>query len=249
MIGAGAFVSFAGVAGGAACEGFLPARRIGGDWYDLNEQRTALVGRDTGRRAAARRPGRRRRALGRAAARPRRPRAGRTPGSTASHEQAVEGQRKPGGRDIATNRQARFRYHLLEKFEAGIALQGCEVKSLRDGKANLKDSYALVRDGEVWLHNVHIAPYAPAAGEGHDPERPRKLLLHKQEIERLIGKTQERGLTLVPTRIYFSGPRAKVELALAKGKEQRDKRETIREREQQREMERELGTADAERRR
>ena len=148
--------------------------------------------------------------------------------------------RKPGGGDIATNRQARFRYDLLEKWEAGIALEGSEVKSLRDGKANLKDAYALVRDGEIWLHNMHIAPYGPAAGQGHDPERPRKLLMHKQEIERLIGKTQERGLTLVPTRIYFSGPRAKVELALARGKEQRDKRETIREREQKREMERAL---------
>jgi SsrA-binding protein len=148
--------------------------------------------------------------------------------------------RKPGGTDVATNRQARFRYELLERWETGIALQGSEVKSLRDGKANLKDAYALVRDGEIWLHNVHIAPYAPAAGDGHEPERPRKLLMHKEEIERLIGKTQERGLTLVPTRIYFSGSRAKVELALARGKEQRDKRETIREREQSREMERAL---------
>ncbi len=148
--------------------------------------------------------------------------------------------RKPGGTDVARNRQARFRYELLETWEAGIALQGSEVKSLREGKANLKDSYALVRDGEVWLHNTHIAPYGPAAREGHDPERPRKLLMHKSEIERLIGKTQERGLTLVPTRLYFSGPRAKVELALARGKEQRDKRDTIREREQSREMERAL---------
>ena len=144
------------------------------------------------------------------------------------------------GSDVARNRQARFRYELLETWETGIALQGSEVKSLREGKANLKDAYALVRDGEVWLHNVHIAPYGPAAREGHDPERPRKLLMHKKEIERLIGKTQERGLTLVPTRIYFSGPRAKVELALARGKEQRDKRDTIRDREQRREMEREL---------
>jgi SsrA-binding protein len=148
--------------------------------------------------------------------------------------------RKRGGSDIATNRQARFRYELLETWETGIALQGSEVKSLRDGKANLKDAYGLVRDGEVWLHNAHIAPYAPAAGDGHDPERPRKLLMHKREIERLIGKTHERGLTLVPTRIYFSGPRVKVELALARGKEQHDKRDTIREREQSREMERAL---------
>jgi SsrA-binding protein len=144
------------------------------------------------------------------------------------------------GGDIATNRQARFRYQLLETWEAGIALQGSEVKSVREGQVTLKDSYAQVRDGEVWLHNMHIAPYQPAAREGHDPERPRKLLMHKREIERLIGKTQEKGLTLVPTRMYFSGPRAKIELALARGKEQRDKREAIREREQRREMEREL---------
>ena len=145
-----------------------------------------------------------------------------------------------GSGDIATNRQARFRFHLLETWETGIALQGSEVKSVRDGQVNLKDAYALVRNGEVWLHNMHIAPYAPAAREGHDPERPRKLLMHKREIERLIGKTQEKGLTLVPTRVYFSGSHAKVELALARGKEQRDKREAIREREQRREMEREL---------
>ena len=145
--------------------------------------------------------------------------------------------------DIASNRQARFRFHLLETWEVGIALQGSEVKSIRDGKVNLKDSYALVRDGEVWLHNMHIAPYAPAAGQGHEPERPRKLLMHKREIERLIGKTQEKGLTLVPTRMYFAGSNAKVELALARGKEQRDKREAIREREQRREMEREFRRA------
>jgi SsrA-binding protein len=144
------------------------------------------------------------------------------------------------GGDVATNRQARFRYELLDTWEAGIALQGSEVKSVRDGKVTLKDSYALVKDGEVWLHNMHIAPYQPAAREGHDPERPRKLLMHKREIERLIGKTHEKGLTLVPTRMYFSGPRAKIELALARGKEQRDKREAIRAREQRREMEREL---------
>jgi SsrA-binding protein len=150
------------------------------------------------------------------------------------------GPRKLASGDVATNRQARFRYELLDKWEAGIVLQGSEVKSLRDGKANLKDSYAVVRDGEVWLQGVHIAPYAPAAREGHDPERPRKLLMRRSEIERLIGKTQEQGLTLVPTRIYFSGPNAKVEIALARGKELRDKREAIREREQRREMERAL---------
>jgi SsrA-binding protein len=142
--------------------------------------------------------------------------------------------------DIATNRQASHRYHLLEKWEAGLVLTGTEVKSLRGGKAQLKDGYAQVHNGEVWLHNVHIPPYAPATRENHEPERPRKLLMHKREIERLIGKTAERGLTLVPTRMYFSGPRAKVELALARGKEQHDKRQAIREREQRREMEREL---------
>jgi SsrA-binding protein len=150
------------------------------------------------------------------------------------------GRRKLASGDVATNRQARFRYELLETFEAGIVLQGSEVKSLRDGKANLKDSYALARDGELWLVGCHIAPYPPAAGEGHDPERQRKLLLRRKQIERLIGETQEKGLTLVPTRIYFSGPNAKVELALARGKQQHDKRETIRARDQRREIEREL---------
>jgi SsrA-binding protein len=148
--------------------------------------------------------------------------------------------RKAAAGDVATNRQAGFRYHLLEKFECGIVLQGSEVKSLREGGVQLKDAYAEVRDGEVWLHNMHIAPYKPAARQNHDPERPRKLLLHRREIERLVGKTAERGLTLVPTRVYFSGPRAKVELALARGKELHDKRRTIKERETRREIERAL---------
>jgi SsrA-binding protein len=119
-------------------------------------------------------------------------------------------------------------------------LQGSDVKSLREGGVQLKDAYAEVRDGEVWLRNMHIAPYKAAARENHDPERPRKLLLHRREIERLVGKTAERGLTLVPTRIYFSGPRAKVELALARGKDVRDKRRSIKERETRREIERAL---------
>ena len=146
--------------------------------------------------------------------------------------------RKAAPGDVATNRQASFRYQLLEKIEAGIALQGSEVKSLRQGAVQLKDAYAEVRDGELWLRNMHIAPYQPAARENHDPERPRKLLLHRREIERLIGKTAERGLTLVPTRVYFNGPRAKVELALARGKEVHDKRRSIKERETKREIER-----------
>jgi SsrA-binding protein len=142
--------------------------------------------------------------------------------------------------DIALNRQARHRYHFLETWEAGIVLTGTEVKSLREGKAQIKDGYATVRDGEVWLHNVHIPPYAPAARENHDPERSRKLLMHRREIERLIGKTRERGLTLVPTRLYFRDGRAKVEIALAKGKDVGDKRQAIKDREMKREMERAL---------
>src|SRR3954451_10182128 len=141
-------------------------------------------------------------------------------------------------RDIATNRQASHRYHLLEKWECGLVLQGTEVKALRDGKAQIKDGYASVRDGEVWLHNVHIPPYGPASRENHEPERPRKLLMHKHEIDRLIGKTREKGLTLVPTRLYFSGGRAKVDIALACGKDVGDKRQAIKEREMKREMER-----------
>src|ERR687890_2155430 len=148
--------------------------------------------------------------------------------------------RKVAAGDVASNRYASYRFELLDRLECGIALQGTEVKALRNGGAQLKDGYALVRDGELWLHNVHIPPYGPAARENHEPERPRKLLAHKREIERLIGRINERGLTLVPTRLYFAGSRAKVEIALAKGKDQRDKRDTIREREQQRDMEREL---------
>jgi SsrA-binding protein len=156
---------------------------------------------------------------------------------------AKKGKRKAAPGDIATNRQAAFRYHLLERLECGIALTGSEVKSLRQGAATIKDGYADVRHGELWLHNVHIPPYGPAAGENHDPDRPRKLLVHRRELERLMGKVQERGLTLVPTRIYFSGPNAKVEIALARGKDVRDKRETIRARESRREMERALREA------
>jgi SsrA-binding protein len=152
----------------------------------------------------------------------------------------AKGKRKAAAGDVATNRQAAYRFHLLERFEAGIQLQGSEVKSLRDGGVQLKDAYAEVSDGEVWLQRMHIAPYKPAASENHDPERPRKLLLHRYEIERLIGKTAERGLTLVPTRIYFKGARAKVEIALARGKEQRDKRRSIKERDQRREIDRAL---------
>jgi SsrA-binding protein len=148
--------------------------------------------------------------------------------------------RKAGPGDVATNRQASYRFDLLDKLETGIVLTGTEVKSLRNGSAQIKDGYAQVRDGELWLHNVHIPPYGPASRENHDPDRPRKLLAHKREIDRLVGKIQERGLTLVPTRIYFSGPRAKVEVALARGKDRFDKRESIKAREQRRDVERAL---------
>ena len=144
---------------------------------------------------------------------------------------------------MATNRYAAYRYDLLDKLECGIVLQGTEVKSLRAGSAQLKDGYATIRDGEMWLHNVHIPPYGPASRENHEPERPRKLLAHRREIERLIGRINERGLTLVPTRIYFSGPRAKVEIALARGKDRFDKREAIKARDQRRDVERELRDA------
>src|SRR6516164_1094866 len=153
--------------------------------------------------------------------------------------------RKAGAGDVASNRQASYRFNLLERFECGIVLTGTEVKSLREGNAQLKDSYAVVRDGEVWLIGLYIAPYGAAARDNHDPERPRKLLLNRYEIERLIGRTKERGLTLVPTRIYFSGPRsrAKVEIALARGKDLYDKREAIKTREMARDVQRELREA------
>jgi SsrA-binding protein len=148
--------------------------------------------------------------------------------------------RKVAPGDVATNRYASFRFELLDRLECGIVLSGTEVKSLRNGTVQIKDGYAQVRDGELWLHNVHIPPYGPASRENHDPDRPRKLLAHRNEIERLTGKIQERGLTLVPTRIYFAGPRAKVEIALARGKDRFDKRESIKAREQRRDVERAL---------
>ena len=150
--------------------------------------------------------------------------------------------RKAAPGDVATNRQASFRYNLLERFECGIVLEGTEVKSLRDGGAQLKDSYATIRDGEVWLYGLYIPPYGPAARDNHEPERPRKLLMHRSEIERLAVRVNERGLTLVPTRLYFAGPRsrAKVEIALARGKDLYDKRQTIKSRDTAREIQREL---------
>jgi SsrA-binding protein len=153
---------------------------------------------------------------------------------------AKKGKRKAAAGDVATNRQASYRYNLLEKWEAGIELMGSEVKSIRNGGVQIKDAYAALEKGEVWLHNMHIAPYDPAAREGHEPERTRKLLLHRREIERLIGQTQEKGLTLVPTRVYFKGSRAKVEIALAKGKDHVDKRRDLKAKDQKREIDRAL---------
>ncbi len=139
---------------------------------------------------------------------------------------------------VTSNRKARHLYQILDTFEAGIVLQGTEVKSLRAGKCNLGDAYALVDDGEIFLEKMHISPYDPGNRFNHDPTRRRKLLLHRREIRRLIGKIQERGLTLIPLRVYFKGPHAKVELALAKGKKLYDKREAIAKRESEREVQR-----------
>jgi SsrA-binding protein len=140
---------------------------------------------------------------------------------------------------IADNRQARFLYEILERYEAGVELKGTEVKSIRAGKINLKDGYGLIRNGEAWLLNVHISPYE-ASGQyfNHEAKRNRKLLLHRREISKLIGKVEQQGLTLVPLKMYFKNSRVKVELGLAKGKKIHDKRETIKKRQDQREISR-----------
>ena len=136
---------------------------------------------------------------------------------------------------IADNRKAFHDYHILETFEAGIALLGTEVKGIREGQANLRDTFARVDKGEVWLHNVHINPYSHRGYVDHDPKRKRRLLLHRYEIRKLIGKTVEKGLTLVPTKMYFKNGKVKVAIALARGKDVHDKRETLRRRETDRE--------------
>jgi SsrA-binding protein len=143
-------------------------------------------------------------------------------------------------RVVADNRKARFNYEILDTYEAGIALTGTEVKSLRGGEATLRQAYADVRDGEAWLVGLHVPEYTEGNRANHDPDRPRKLLLHRREIERLASSVAEKGLTLVPTRLYFRGGRVKVELALAKGKELRDKRREIASRDARRQIEREL---------
>jgi SsrA-binding protein len=147
-----------------------------------------------------------------------------------------------GRKVIASNRRARHNYEILETIECGMMLQGSEVKSLRAGQAQLKDGYAELRNGELWLMNVHIAPYQFARFGGHEPERPRKLLVHRRELNRLVGKVNEAGLTLIPLSIYFVNGLAKTELALAKGRRTIDKRHRIKEREVQRELDRARGT-------
>lgn len=139
---------------------------------------------------------------------------------------------------VATNRRARHDYEIIDEFEAGLVLTGSEVKSLRAGKANLKDSFAYIRDGEVWLVGVYIAPYSFARLGGHDPERSRKLLLHRREIDRIAGSLAEKGLTLVPMRLYFKDGKAKVQIGLGRGKRTIDKRADLKKREHEREMER-----------
>ena len=156
---------------------------------------------------------------------------------------AKQKKRKVAPGDVATNRQASHRYNLTDRLECGIVLYGTEVKSLRTGGAQLKDGFAAIRDGELWLQNVHIPPYGPAARDNHDPDRTRKLLVHRSEIDKLEGRIKERGYTLVPTRVYFAGPHAKVEIALARGKDLYDKRESIRKRDTEREMQRALREA------
>lgn len=144
-----------------------------------------------------------------------------------------------GRKIISDNRQARFNYHIIETYEAGVALQGTEVKSIREGKVNLRDGYALIRNNEAWLLNVHISPYQKAGDFfNHEPRRSRRLLLHKQEIRKLIGKVEQQGLTLVPLRMYFKRGWVKVDIALAQGKKLYDKRETIKRRDDKRAMQR-----------
>jgi SsrA-binding protein len=152
-----------------------------------------------------------------------------------SAKKAKEEEKGEASQPIADNRKAYFDYHILETFEAGIALLGTEVKGIREGQANLRDSFARLEKGEVWLFNVHINPYSHRGYVDHDPKRKRRLLLHKHEIRKLIGKTVEKGLTLVPTKMYFKNGKVKVVIALAKGKQDRDKRDTMRKRETDRE--------------
>jgi SsrA-binding protein len=149
--------------------------------------------------------------------------------------------KKPAGEKIiAQNKTARLNYFIEDTYEAGIALVGTEVKALREGKANLKDSYALVKDGEVFVHEMHISPYTYGNRQNHDPLRVRKLLLHKGEIKRLYGKSRERGLALIPLKLYFKSGKVKIEIGVGRGKRLYDKRESLKVKEDRREMERGL---------
>ena len=141
-------------------------------------------------------------------------------------------------RSLATNRKASHEYFLLDRFEAGMALRGPEIKSIRAGQMSLQEAYVRLEAGEAWLVNAHIAPYNPASRENHDPRRPRKLLLHRKEISRLLDQMRQRGFTIVPTRVYLKDGRAKLEIALARGRKQYDKRQAMAERDARREMER-----------
>lgn len=145
-----------------------------------------------------------------------------------------------GRKIVAENRQVPYKYHILERFEAGLVLSGTEVKALREGRAILRDAYAVIKAGEAWLLNCHISAYSHSGYAGHDPLRTRKLLLHREEINKLRGRVEEKGLTLVPLRLYFKNGRAKCELALAKGKKVFDRREEVRRRTADREIEQEL---------
>ena len=142
---------------------------------------------------------------------------------------------------VATNRKARHDYLIEDTFEAGMVLTGSEIKSVRAGQVNLREGYATIRNGEVWLLNAHIAPYHQASHENHEPRRERKLLMHRREINRLVGKLQEKGLTLVPLQIYLKNSRAKIELGVARGKKLHDKRDSMRERDDRRQMARAVG--------
>jgi SsrA-binding protein len=145
---------------------------------------------------------------------------------------------RSGDRVVAKNRKARHEFHVLQTWEAGLVLQGTEVKSLRDGKANLADAYARMDGGELWLYNMHVSPYEAGNRFNHDPLRRRKLLMHRSELRRLVGEVEQKGLTLVPLDVHFSGGIAKVDLALVRGKKLHDKRDTLRERAVARDMER-----------
>ena len=150
----------------------------------------------------------------------------------------ANGKSETGDVVVTVNRKARHDYEILETYEAGLVLTGSEVKSLRAGRVNLKDAYARIERGEAYLWNAHISPYAAAASSGHEPERSRKLLLHREEIDKLAGRVNERGFTVVPLKVYFKNGRAKVELGLGRGRKYEDRREVIKEREQKREADR-----------